>query len=363
MDGNVIGTIAMNKKRIYGLEIFRILAAVGVLCYHYFFIGVIQGFYSKDVFIEFAFWGEFGVDIFFLISGFVIFLSTTNRTPLQFIGSRAKRIYPIFLLCSLFTLITGLMMPDTLPFDLLYRWLNSLTFFNDLWGMPPLSSIYWTLMVEVKFYILIAIVMKIEKSMGERARGYRYQLLIGWLIVSLLNSYWWNNDLLAIILNTKYAGHFSFGILCYLMYRGENTKQQLCIAILSIWLIFLNFINYTNWIRGIYTGVTYNDVEIFLAVLTLVVCFWLSVYVDSISIKIQRLIICLSTLSYPFFLIHADLGYFIRTQYYLNINNIPLEVIRLINEKIIMVIAILTSFAMACFSNRLVKKISEHVSP
>lgn len=73
MDGNVIGTIAMNKKRIYGLEIFRILAAVGVLCYHYFFIGVIQGFYSKDVFIEFAFWGEFGVDIFFLISGFVIF--------------------------------------------------------------------------------------------------------------------------------------------------------------------------------------------------------------------------------------------------------------------------------------------------
>lgn len=53
-----------SEKRIWGLDVLRFCAAFGIMLYHYFFIGVIQGFYSKDVFFPTAFWGQFGVDIF-----------------------------------------------------------------------------------------------------------------------------------------------------------------------------------------------------------------------------------------------------------------------------------------------------------
>ncbi len=60
--------------------------------------------------------GAFGVAIFFLISGFVIPLSLSNRTSIKFIQSRVLRVYPLyavystlgFILLSYFTYKVGM---------------------------------------------------------------------------------------------------------------------------------------------------------------------------------------------------------------------------------------------------------------
>ena len=96
------------RKRIPGLDLARFLAALGILAYHFCFIGVIEGFYAWDVFMPVAFWGELGVDIFFIISGFVILFSIENkRTASQFLSGRIIRVYPAFIICSVLTMIIG----------------------------------------------------------------------------------------------------------------------------------------------------------------------------------------------------------------------------------------------------------------
>ena len=60
------------KERIAGLDGVRGIAALFILLYHWFFIGALQGFYSKTIYLTFGFWGEYGVDVLFILSGFAI---------------------------------------------------------------------------------------------------------------------------------------------------------------------------------------------------------------------------------------------------------------------------------------------------
>jgi len=240
----------MEKKRIVGLDLVRFLSALGIMAYHYFFIGVIQGFYDNKVFHPIAFWGEFGVDIFFILSGFSILFSTeSKKTPFNFLKGRIFRIYPAFIICSVITMFTGMLMPGTYKNDLIFRWLNSLTLCNDLWGVQPLSSIYWTLMVEMKFYILTAVIMKLGIW-----KKYKYYILFTWVSLSLLNTFSVQWSWLEILFNTKYAGHFAIGIIFYLLYKKQRNTFMLPIFGESLWLVYRNCMSYTQWIHGIYEG-------------------------------------------------------------------------------------------------------------
>lgn len=299
------------NKRIVGLDIFRFIAALGIILYHYFFIGVIQGFYDWKVFIPVGFFGEFGVDIFFLISGFVILMSTDRKPGVKrFIFGRIKRIYPTFLVCSIFVLGTGMLMPGTVAGTLVKNWLNSITFYSDLWGGSPLSSIYWTLMVEVKFYVLVAIVMKTHLW-----NKYKLVILNTWIIFALINFYWLNNNILQMILVTKYSGHFVIGIILYLYVRGEKNRFFIPTAVLASWLVFVNMIGYTGWIRGLYDKLPYSDIEIFIFMVLIIALLYVSVLSNGTG-KITKVASTLGAWSFPLFLVHADFGFFIRTQYY-----------------------------------------------
>ncbi len=109
----------------------RFLAALGIMAYHFRFIGVIEGFYAWDVFRPIAFWGELGVDIFFIISGFVILFSAeSKKTYAQFLWGRMIRVYPAFIIGSALTMMMGMIMPGTEKKDLLCRWMGSLTLYN-----------------------------------------------------------------------------------------------------------------------------------------------------------------------------------------------------------------------------------------
>ena len=70
-------------RRLHSLDALRGLAALGVVAYHYL--------------DQPAYYGLLGVELFFIISGFVI-LMTLERVPslLQFAIGRAARLYPAY---------------------------------------------------------------------------------------------------------------------------------------------------------------------------------------------------------------------------------------------------------------------------
>lgn len=328
-------------KRLINLDILRFALCLGIMFYHYFFIGPIQGFYSKEVFINFAFFGEFGVDLFFIISGFSILYSVQNKTLKQYTIRRILRLYPTIFICSSFTLLTGIFMPDTSIKDLLTRWGFQFTFFNDLFGVNYISTLYWTMNLTVHFYILVGII----KATGWWNNN-KYYILYAWLSLYFLNTFIIKNQIIESLFVTRYSGHFILGILLFLFIKKERDILMLPLGIGSIWCIYQHCEDYASWIRGIYNGFIFSNVTIFIAVILMLCILLLCVKkIESpFNPDVAKL---LGALSFTFFLIHADLGYFIRTQYYTRITIWFPKISQYINEWFLMGIGIFSSLLVA----------------
>jgi exopolysaccharide production protein ExoZ len=100
-------------------------------------------------------WTRFGVDIFFVISGFVMVASTTGRStsPAQFLTRRLARIVPLYWLVIIaFAMVMPTWTGGQLAASLLF--LPSENALNGL--LQPVLPPGWTLNLEMFFYLLFA---------------------------------------------------------------------------------------------------------------------------------------------------------------------------------------------------------------
>ena len=93
-----------------------------------------------------------------MISGFIIPYVARNETRFEFCVKRIARIYPVFFVSIVFYALLKLVTNHSiLSFDLTPEGLFlSLTFLNFFFDVPAINDIAWTLVVEVLFYIWIA---------------------------------------------------------------------------------------------------------------------------------------------------------------------------------------------------------------
>ncbi len=148
-----------SSRAIIGLDFVRFASAFMVMLMHlsvYWWLPGISTPYGAHYhaafhpIFELFRWGGVGVPIFFVLSGFVIAFTANNRRPMQFFQSRVLRLYPAAWLCATLSLILG-------------RWGESGAFGDYLRAMvlspagPWISVVYWTLAVEVFFYILVGL--------------------------------------------------------------------------------------------------------------------------------------------------------------------------------------------------------------
>jgi peptidoglycan/LPS O-acetylase OafA/YrhL len=153
------GASLSGKGHLFGLDLLRLFASVLVVLNHF-------GAFSAalpDVGKPFAFpllnfmtrFGWVGVEIFFVISGFVIALSARGASPSGFLKRRALRVFPALWICSLVSLVA--LATTSAPLgELLISFFHSIVLSPR---GPYVDGVVWSLIVEAVFYLLIWLVL------------------------------------------------------------------------------------------------------------------------------------------------------------------------------------------------------------
>ena len=121
---------------------------------------------AKDAWPElskFTLYGNMGVQLFFIISGFVILLSAYGKNASRFVGSRVGRLYPAYWVAVLATgFLVIVMWPKLGEGRGIKELLANLTMFHPLMGMRHIDGVYWTLWIELRFYLVILVLIMLR---------------------------------------------------------------------------------------------------------------------------------------------------------------------------------------------------------
>ena len=151
------------------LDPLRLGAAVGVAIFHLMFyswagaaIGAPQSFehyFAADVQFPnaapYTWFGWVGVEIFFVISGFVIANSASKCSPKEFLFGRALRLYPAVWIGSTLSLIVLLIFARDKASEIILPYFQAMLLIPKGIRGQWLDAVYWTLAAEMAFYGLV----------------------------------------------------------------------------------------------------------------------------------------------------------------------------------------------------------------
>jgi peptidoglycan/LPS O-acetylase OafA/YrhL len=169
----------MENRSIHGLDLVRFAAAAMVMWFHLAYFSwfdpdsspgrIADGSIYLPTLSASAWWGWVGVEIFFVISGFVITRSAQGRSAKEFAIGRAVRLYPAVWISATITLVVLLLLGHT--DQLARRYGASMTLFPL---GPWVDGVYWTLGVEVAFYGLVWLLL-----------AFSHQKHLPWLLAAI----------------------------------------------------------------------------------------------------------------------------------------------------------------------------------
>lgn len=285
-------------NRLMCLDGLRGIAAMAVVIFHYTYY--YNNIYGHDIDVSpLLILARYGVHLFFMISGFVIFWTISRvNNPLDFIASRFARLYPTFwfAVTVTFLVVCAVSLPDrVVSFE---TYLANLTMFHEYASYGHVDGVYWTLTLELAFYFWILVIYCL------RQLGNIEKILIVWvLVVNALpfidaDLYAGGNWKLNRLLIWDYIEFFAAGI-CFYKYHTRThtvfTHVLLAMTVLAIWLGRNPVIAVFLW--GFYL-VFYGAISGRIAILT------------------SKPLVYLGTISYSLYLIHQNIGYAIIMEFY-----------------------------------------------
>lgn len=189
--------------------------------------------------------GAFAVALFFLVSGFIIPYVGRSEARTHFILKRFFRIYPPFcmsivLLVSIFILLKYLNIPTTNLAEprTIMNVLASATLANYLLGLPSINGVAWTLIIEIIFYIWVALLLGILYK-----RPYSSVCLILFLSVIILYFARMEKHFFLFAVCNIYIYYMMLGLLIYLRWSNNINKFFFTTATVSFWFLFLKGID------------------------------------------------------------------------------------------------------------------------
>ncbi|MFG1704765.1 acyltransferase family protein [Nonomuraea sp. M3C6] len=293
-----------SSDRLYDIDGLRLLAALCVVFFHYTFSGWAGGT-SPVAFAAESSWSKYGylgVDLFFLISGFVVLMSAWGRSPRSFLVSRAVRLYPAYWVGIAVTALVAVTLGQGLFQVSLPQVLANLTMFQAVPDIANVDVVYWTLWVELRFYLLILLFTWIGMTQGRIMAG-----LWGWLGLTLAVEAGVLPGFTDLIVQSEFSHYFIAGMALFMLYKfGLNLQIALLVPICLGNAVF-RAIGYADAVGERY-AVTYSHVII--TAVVVVVFLVMTLVALRVTHRLARpWLVTAGALTYPLYLLHAHVGF------------------------------------------------------
>jgi len=276
------------SDRALGLDVLRGVAAVAVMFSHY--INWWDRYVADIPVIAPGLYGYHAVQLFFVISGVVIFNTLQKcQSVRHFAFLRFSRLYPTYWATLLgVALLTWLLFGQA-------PWPGGLivntTMFQEFLGYPNLDNVYWSLTIELAFYVHVAWLF----ALGWHTRVYR--VCACWLILACI----WaiavgkpndeERDLFALLFVFDQAAFFVIGIMIFTI--RENGIDVFKAATLGAAFITAFIV---EGLSGLLVAVT-------LAALVLAAIY------GKLNFLVNRVTLWFGNISFALYLVHRNLGY------------------------------------------------------
>ncbi len=228
------------QSRLLELDALRGIAALSVVLFHY-----TSRYHELYVYQELPFFqvplGHYGVQLFFVVSGFVIFLTLNScKHPYDFIVSRFARLYPVYWAAIALTCLVvanfGLAGREVTLFEGLFN----LTMLQGFFGIPNVDGVYWTLKWELVFYFWMFMIFIF------RLQRFILPICMLWLASQVLvwgiETYYRNvPGILQLLFLIKYCNLFVAGIIFYRIKNGIGGLENhaiLALCLFNQWLLY-----------------------------------------------------------------------------------------------------------------------------
>ncbi|WP_030981291.1 acyltransferase family protein [Streptomyces sp. NRRL S-1813] len=298
-------------SRLRALDGLRLLAALMVAAYHYGGRnGEIAQAWGGSPAHQFPTaaplfaYGCLGVQIFFVISGFVICLSGWGRTLRAFIASRVSRLYPAYWAAIL--LVTAVFALPWVAYKALApsEVLTNLTMLQQPLGVDRVLGVCWTLWAEMRFYALFALCVVLPGATRRRV----VLFCAGWTLAAALAQAA-HQPFLDTVLMPEYAPFFIGGVGLYLLHRYGARDPIAWAIVLVSWLIGQHYAVAGLWHAPSATAFSYRSTAVIIAVVTLGFALVAAVALGRLHWANWRWLTVAGALTYPFYLVHEHLGW------------------------------------------------------
>lgn len=299
------------RPRLYALDGLRLLAALSVVVFHFaarWNPGV--GGFPTETYPEVArvtVWGQIGVQVFFVISGFVIMLTAWSGDVRRFTASRLARLFPAYWASVVINVLLLAVLWDGYQQlrgheMTLTQVLLNFTMVQSAWGQTNVTGAYWTLWPELVFYLLVAFAMR-RRFTHNRVLA----LAFVWPLLAVMAK---SVPVVSTVLISSWAPFFAGGVALYLIHRfGHSLVRWLVVAV--------------NAAGGLYLVVPYQGATIpdttgevadgTVAAALGLACFAVValVTVTPVARLRWRWLTVAGVLTYPLYLVHEAVGWFV----------------------------------------------------
>jgi peptidoglycan/LPS O-acetylase OafA/YrhL len=225
--------MTQDKIRFVFVDALRGIAALLVLLHHLCHNTVMNATFAKS-FPAALFWlcgyGAHGVEIFFVLSGFVIAHSVYDFVPTPkevggFILRRQLRLDPSYWAMLLFILVEQhieALVPSfqTSAFPGLKSVVINALYLHNLTGINAILGVSWTLCIEVQFYLLFVFLLGSGRVLSRSASAVPKSAIVMVVALALISlaRYHYASDGPWFI---TFWFYFAIGVLCYWAVRGR----------------------------------------------------------------------------------------------------------------------------------------------
>ncbi|CAM2839754.1 acyltransferase [Legionella steigerwaltii] len=254
-------------------------------------------------------WGSYGVGLFFIISGFVIPFSLQKTNGIGFCVTRFFRIVPTYIVGFSMTLLAlflgGRYFITTWPYTFQELLIHYIPGIRDILESRNIDVIIWTLEVEMKFYLIVAISIAWFRSYSLKVFFIPALLFLLTCFLAHRTPEWATSNLAAFIwseiymMSAQYIIFMFIGVVFHYLYCHKITPD---LGYFFIGILLTMFC--IAWWSGPYAGNLILAWSYAFALLT-----FLFAYIFPHFFKANRVFNFLARISYPLYVIHSIAGY------------------------------------------------------